>query len=126
MIAIGIGCRKGATRDSIAAIVTRARSLAALADQTAILFSHDRKQGEAGLAAAAAALGLPLRFLTQDALQAVEPLVATRSDHSKDATGIASISEAAALAGAGQGARLIVPRIVGDGVTCAIARGGGR
>ena len=39
----------------------------------------------------------------------------------KDITGVGSIAEAAALAGAGENARLIVPKFSLDGVCCAVA-----
>jgi cobalt-precorrin 5A hydrolase len=37
--------------------------------------------------------------------------------------GVGSVAEAAALVGAGEGARVIVPKFSGDGVSCAVARG---
>jgi cobalt-precorrin 5A hydrolase len=123
MIAIGIGCRKGAARDAIAALVRRARVLASAECGDACLFSHERKREEKGLVAAAEALNLPLSFLPHHVLQAVSHQTATLSQHSWEATGISSVSEAAALAGAGSGARLLLGRISGDGVTCAIAVG---
>jgi cobalt-precorrin 5A hydrolase len=123
VIAVGIGCRAGAPADRIAALVERALSLISAERQTVILVSHERKAAEAGLAAAAEQLGLPLRFLPHDAVKAADGGTVTRSSHSLEATGIASFSEAAALAGAGPGARLVLERIVGDGVTCAIAQG---
>jgi cobalt-precorrin 5A hydrolase len=123
MIAIGIGCRKGAASDAIAALVRRARVLASAEKGDACLFSHERKREEKGLVAAAEALGLPLSFLPHHALKAVSHQTATLSRHSLETTGISSVSEAAALAGAGSGAHLLLGRISGDGVTCAIAIG---
>lgn len=123
MIAIGVGCRRGAARDSIAALIRRARRSAGVEQAAAVLFSLDRKAGEAGLLAAADLLGLPLRFLTAPELAAMDSLISTRSARVEEATGIASVAEAAALAGAGKGARLVLPRIAADGVTCAIACG---
>jgi cobalt-precorrin 5A hydrolase len=123
MIAIGIGCRRGAARDAIIALICRARQAAGLEQGAAELFSLDRKAGEAGLIAAADLLGLPLRFLPAPDLAALDSLIVTRSARSEEETGIASVAEAAALAGAGPGARLVLPRIAADGVTCAIAFG---
>jgi cobalt-precorrin 5A hydrolase len=125
MIAIGIGCRRGAATEAIVAIVGEAVKQARLPDEPAHLFSIEHKRDEAGLAAAAAELGLPLDFLSPEALRAVEDRIATRSAHAKAALGVASVSEAAALAGGGADARLILPRIVRDGVACAIAQGRG-
>ncbi len=126
MIAIGIGCRRGATSDAIVALIATARAQVAAGDEPVALFTHDRKRDEPGLMAAATVLGLPLRFLSQAALQAVEDRIVTRSLHAAATLGVASVSEAAALAGADPGARLLVPRIVGAGTTCAIAQGNGR
>ncbi len=123
MIAIGIGCRGGAARDAIVSLVLGACRSAGVEPTAASLFSLDRKAGEAGLLAAADLLGLPLRFLAAPEMAAADPLVVTRSARSTEATGIASVAEAAALAGAGKGARLLLPRIAADGVTCAIAYG---
>jgi cobalt-precorrin 5A hydrolase len=47
--------------------------------------------------------------------------VQTYSPHSRCRFDVPSVAEAAALAGAGPGAVLIVPRIAQDGATCAIA-----
>jgi cobalt-precorrin 5A hydrolase len=87
------------------------------------LFSFDGKKHEAGLAAAAAELRMPLAFLPIDALRAVAGAVVTRSEAAEKALGIPSVSEASALAGCGKDACLLLPCIIGDGVTCAIAKG---
>jgi cobalt-precorrin 5A hydrolase len=49
----------------------------------------------------------------------------SHSEASLSAAGTPSVSEAAALAAAGEGARLAGPRIAVGPVTCAIAFGGG-
>ncbi len=87
------------------------------------LFTLDSKSGEPGLIEAARILGLPIRFLPADRLKAMDDKIVSRSDHSLEATGIASVAEASALAGAGDNARMILPKINGDGVSCAIAAG---
>ena len=115
MIAIGVGCRRGVGGAAIAALVTRARSLAAVEHEAAVLFSHERKRDEAGLIAAAAELGLSLQFLPVEVLREVEGRVETGSAVSAKLLGVTSVSEAAALAGAGSGARLVLPRIADGG-----------
>ncbi|HTI02212.1 MAG TPA: cobalamin biosynthesis protein, partial [Acidisoma sp.] len=47
----------------------------------------------------------------------------TRSARAQREVGLASVAEAAALAGAGPGGRLVLARIAADGVTCALALG---
>ncbi|HEY0147121.1 MAG TPA: cobalamin biosynthesis protein [Methylovirgula sp.] len=126
MIAIGIGCRRGIAKEAFVEMIRQALSLIGDAAGVVELFTIEDKHDEAGLLAAAADLRLPIRFLSRAALQSVEASVVTPSPQAETAFGVASVSEAAALAGAGCGAVLIVPRIVGQGVTCAVARGGGR
>lgn len=123
MIAIGIGCRKGASKDAIVALVSDA--LAQLAEERigAKLFTAENKRDETGLIAAARELALPLYFLSLDALRAVADRITTHSDAAERALGVPSVAEAAALAGCGAGGELLVPRVTSDGVTCAIAKG---
>ena len=125
MIAIGIGCRRGAPATAIVAVVREALAQLGGSDMPARLFSIEQKRGEPGLIAAAQALGLPLDFLSPEALREVEARVATRSPRVEAAVGVASVSEAAALAGAGAGAHLVAPRLTRGDVTCAIAQGRG-
>ena len=94
-------------------------------------------QGEGGLIAALAALnrpalnavlqeaarraGLDLILLTLDQLRAAAHLCVTHSEHSMKQYGIPSVAEAAALAGAGPDARLLILRIVGVHATASVA-----
>ena len=120
-IAIGLGCRRGVSGEMIASLV---REALARVEQTgaAALFTVDAKRAEAGLAQAARALAMPLRFLPQEALAAVADKAQTRSPRVESLFGVPSVAETAALAGAGPGAVLILPRIARDNATCAIAR----
>ena len=120
-IAIGLGCRKGVSGEVIASLV---REALARIEQSgaAALFTVDAKRDEAGLAQAARALAMPLHFLPQEALVAVADLAQTRSPRVEALFGVPSVAETAALAGAGAGAVLILPRIARDDATCAIAR----
>ena len=119
-LSIGVGCRAGCPADEIAALVERAWGLAGR-QQAAQLFSVADKRGEVGLATAAATLGLPLAFLPRETLAAVAPQVATASPASRTRFALPSIAEAAALAGAGPGGRLIVARLATARATCAVA-----
>ena len=127
MIAIGVGCRQGASQAEIAAMIQEALADAQIGgSEPACLFSIDAKRNEAGLVGAADALRLPLEFLSAEALRAAEDKIATRSAQAAARFGVASVSEAAALAGAGRDARLIAPRVARSNVTIAVARGSGR
>lgn len=121
-LAIGVGCRRGCPAEAIAALVTRARAgLAPSGD--ARLFSITDKRDEPGLLDAARLLGLDLDFLPREALAAAMTGVVTPSAAAQARFGVASVAEAAALAGAGRGARLVLARVAAAGATCAIARG---
>ena len=119
-VAIGIGCRYGASGQAIVALVRTTLEAAGLASEDAALFTIDAKACEAGLVQAAAQLGAPLKFLSPEALAAIE--TPTFSIRAKEMFGVSSVAESAALAGAGEGAVLVVPRVAREGVTCAIAR----
>ncbi|WP_246731615.1 cobalamin biosynthesis protein [Methylocapsa sp. S129] len=121
MIAIGLGCRKACASEAIVDIVRRA-----LADRQDLegvrrLFSVVDKCDEPGLSAAARELGFDLVFLSRQALAATMPRLLTRSAAAQSRFGLASVAEAAALAGAGPDAKLLGPRLAAHGATCAIA-----
>ena len=81
------------------------------------------KGTEAGLVAAAAARGVPLRLIPQPMLEAANSRTLTHSAQSMAAMNVHSVAEAAALAAAGPNARLLAPRIAVGPVTCALAEG---
>jgi cobalt-precorrin 5A hydrolase len=112
---MGIGCRRGTSAEDILAAVATARGSHAL-DALAILAA---KNDEPGIAEAARRLGLPLVVADP---AGTEDRLATRSAASLAATGTGSACEAAALAAAGPGARLLAHRHVEGRVTVAIAR----
>lgn len=122
MMVAGIGCRPGASVAAILAAVDAAlEQHDRRREQLSCLATGALKRGEAGLVLAAAALGVPLHYVAADALADVEQDLLTSSNFSLAATGSPSLSEASALATAGQGGRLLGPRIVAGHVTCALA-----
>jgi cobalt-precorrin 5A hydrolase len=121
LIAIGIGCRKNCPGETIVALVQRALADLGEIEGERRLFSLIDKQVEAGLHTAAAALACDLVFLPRAALAAMTPRLLTRSAATQKRFGLESIAEASALAGAGEKARLLGPRLVENGATCAIA-----
>jgi cobalt-precorrin 5A hydrolase len=119
-VAIGVGCRIGCPAETIESLVRLA--LERVPDAAPLgLFTIEDKGGEAGLAEAARDLGLDVVLLSRAALREQSPSVQTRSPSSESRFGVPSVAEAAALAGAGAGAVLLVPRIAQHGATCAIA-----
>ncbi|WP_245636976.1 cobalamin biosynthesis protein [Azospirillum thiophilum] len=121
---VGLGCRRGCGWEEIAALVAGAFDEAALPDaarRLAALAAPAMKSDEPGLAEAARALGLPQRFIEEDAMLAAQDRVHTRSATVLAAVGLASVAEAAALAAAGPGSRLLLPRRSTPRATVALA-----
>ncbi len=75
----------------------------------------------AALRVLTASLALPVLAIAAPALRAVQPRCPTRSAAALRRIGVASVAEGAALAAAGLGAKLILPRIANPQATCAIA-----
>jgi cobalt-precorrin 5A hydrolase len=122
MIVAGVGCRKGASADDIGAVIGAALARAGFATQALdLIAAPELKRDEQGVAAAAAALGVPLVLIGEADLKVAGARAETRSERVLALTGIPSVAEAAALAGGGPTARLIVPRIAVGSATCALA-----
>ena len=121
MIAIGIGCRKACAAGDIIALVHDTMALLPPGLTPGGLFSLEDKRGEPGLDAAATALDLPLTFLDRAVLALVAGEARSCSRRIEEMFGLPSVAETAALAGAGQGAVLLVPRRASSTATCAIA-----
>jgi len=124
MIVAGIGCRQNCHADEIVRLVEAALAQASAprAALTALAAPAFKADAEAPREAATA-LGLPLLLIGDADLRSAEPRAVTKSAAALKATGLASVAESAALAAAGAGATLLLPRITGRGVTCALAEG---
>ncbi len=123
MIAAGIGLRPGAAAAEIAALVERAAQHSGRAPS--VLAVPRFRDGELGPRAAAALLSLELRVVAADALEAAQGRCQTRSARAEVLVGAASVAEGCALAAAGPGSRLVLPRIASANVTCALAESAG-
>jgi len=121
VVAIGVGCRAGVAGEAIAALARRAPAEAGEPERERRMFTLAAKAGEPGLIEAARLLGAKLTPLPLEALQAEAGRIVTPSAAARARFGAPNIAEAAALAGAGQGGRLIGARLAADGATCAIA-----
>ncbi len=123
VIAVGIGCRAGCPAAEIATLVRQTLAGLHLAPGPGmVLSSLDGKAGSAAIAEAAATLKLPLRLLALADLQAMNPQALSRSAASLRSHGLASLTETAALAALGHGARLLAPRALSQQASCAVAR----
>ena len=122
MIVAGVGCRKGASAREVGAAINAALSRAGLrADALDAIAAPALKSGEAGIAAAASDLGVPLVLVPQAELEAAGARTMTRSERVVALMGVPSAAEAAALAAAGPAARLVAPRTAIGPATCALA-----
>ncbi|AWC23427.1 cobalamin biosynthesis protein CbiG [Aminobacter sp. MSH1] len=125
MMVAGIGCRKGAAHEDILSAIETALEAHGLA-VTALtaLATATLKRDELGILAAARRLDLPLLVIDDAALGSAAPRTLSHSQASQQAAGTPSVSEASALAAAGEGSSLLGPRIIVGPATCAIATSG--
>lgn len=86
-----------------------------------LLLTGEIKRHEPGILEASALLRVPLMILDDKRLQSVADRCLTASPISVATAGVPSLSEAAAMVGAGRNGSLLGPRISHDGVTCALA-----
>jgi cobalt-precorrin 5A hydrolase len=123
MMVAGIGCRRGTAADAIETVITAALARAGMAPSALdAIATPEAKGNEAGIAAAAAALGVPLILVEQDDLESAGSRVETRSQRVMELMNVPCVAEAAALAAGGPAARLVLPRIAVGPATCALAR----
>jgi cobalt-precorrin 5A hydrolase len=118
-IIAGIGCRKDCPAEDVLAVVRKACLVSGRA--VCALAAPEFKRSEAGLHDAAGLLGVPLILVAAADLAAAQPRCVTRSAIAERATGAGSVAEGCALAAAGTGSMLVLPRIVGARATCALA-----
>ena len=123
-VAIGVGCRAGVPGEAIAALVRRALAEFGAPEGERRLFTLAAKAGEPGLVEAARLLGATLTPLPLAALAAEAERILTPSPVVEARYGVPAVAEAAALAGAGAGGKLLGPRLAAAGATCAVALSG--
>lgn len=122
MMIAGIGCRKGVSEREVMEALASALSAYGLGlPALDAIATAEAKRTETAISDTARRLGLPLNIVQDDALQAAADGCLSASEHSLAVSGTPSLSEAAALAAIGAGARLLGPRIVHGNVTCALA-----
>jgi cobalt-precorrin 5A hydrolase len=121
IIALGVGCRAGVAGETIAALARRALAEAGAPEGELRMFTLAAKADEPGLVDAARLLGASLAALPLAALKTQADRILTPSAAAQARFGAPNIAEAAALAGAGAGGRLVGARLAADGATCAIA-----
>jgi cobalt-precorrin 5A hydrolase len=130
MIFAGVGCRANCDVEDLASSIAAALQSAErdLAEVHA-LYAPDFKKGEPCLSLITDKLGKPLILLSLTELEKHSHLALTSSERVKQRYGVPSIAETAALAGAHAfsrglvAVRLVGPRTIHGGATCALAEG---
>jgi precorrin-4/cobalt-precorrin-4 C11-methyltransferase len=125
-LCVGIGCRRGASREEIQAALAQVMEQHNLAcGSLAALASVELKRDEGGLLDAAKKLRLPLEFFAASVLN--ETHVPNPSERVREKIGAGSVCEAASMQAAlkrSPKARLIVPKTIIANVTVAICLAG--
>jgi cobalt-precorrin 5A hydrolase/precorrin-3B C17-methyltransferase len=121
-LALGVGAERGAPEAALRELVETvcAESGLALAS-VGIVASIDLKAAEPAVHSVARSLGTTARFFPAERLAEEMPRLTVRSEAVWRETGTWGVAEAAALAAAGPGGRLLVPKRKGERVTCAVA-----
>jgi len=126
ILALGVGCERGASADEVAALIAETLGEAGLSPLAiACMSSIDLKMDETALRMVARQLGLPLRFFDAARLEQETPRLANPSDTVFKAVGCHGVAEAAALACVGADGALIVNKTKSARATCAVARSSG-
>lgn len=122
VLALGVGAEFGAPADALQTLVETSLAGSGLAPAAvACVVSLDLKAAEPAVHAVAAGLGVPARFLPAARLLDETERLSTRSEVVFRETGCWGVAEGAALAAAGPGGSLLVPKRKGARVTCAVA-----
>ena len=120
--ALGVGCERGIAASELESLVESTLAGANLSTRSlAGVFSVDLKSDELAVHALGRTLGLPVRFFDPPTLEALTPRLANPSDVVFREVGCHGVSEAAALAAAGDDGRLRVAKTKSRRATCAIA-----
>lgn len=118
---VGIGCRRGTSADAIIEAVKGALArVDATIEQVRLLASADLKSDEPGLLEAARQLGVPIRFVSSQAIRDCTREFG-RSEFVQDKVDLPAVAEPAALL-AGRRTRLLLGKQIFPGVTVAVAR----
>jgi cobalt-precorrin 5A hydrolase len=111
-LVIGVGFREQASAQSIGEVLASVAAHAAMPGAPCAIAVPEDKAAHRGLLIAAQMTKLPIETVTANAMREADPQAATRSPQATKHRGVGSVCEAAALAAAGAGARLVVGRMV--------------
>jgi cobalt-precorrin 5A hydrolase / precorrin-3B C17-methyltransferase len=117
-LVIGVGCERGTSPEEVGGLISDTLKQNNLAVQSIAGYaSIDIKEDEPAISALA-----NVSFFTADELNTFAHKLKTPSDIVMAEVGTPGVAEAAALAGAGPGAELLVPKVKSRRATVAIAR----
>lgn len=120
-IVIGIGCRRGVTKDEIIKAVRHALVAARISiKHISCIATIDLKENEQGLQDACAKLGIPLKIISADMIKKFNGTY-ERSSFVKEKIGVEGVSEPCALITAKR-PKLILPKTIVGRVTVAVAK----
>jgi len=123
VVAVGIGCERGASAADIKSLLFASLEEAGIAlEAVAVLVSIDVKMDEIGLHQLAQELGLPVRFYPAKRLEQERPRLQTPSEIVFQEVGCHGVAEGAALAAVGEAGWLTQAKRKSKNVTCAIAQ----
>ncbi|MCP5370093.1 MAG: precorrin-3B C(17)-methyltransferase [Hyphomicrobiales bacterium] len=123
VLALGVGCERGADAEELIALAGETLAGAGLATgAVACVVSVGVKADEAAVHALAAHLEVPARFFTVAEVEAQTPRLANPSDVVFREVGCHGVAEGAALAAVGAAGELAVEKRKGARTTCAVAR----
>lgn len=122
MIVVGLGWQKAALLSHAREAVSRSLHRVGIKAPDYIAVPAF-KRGDALPQEVACMWGAGVLWVDEADLQQMQPFCQTFSATVGSHVGVASVAEACALAGAGDGAHLRLPRQVFCGVTCAVAEG---
>ena len=122
MIVVGMGWRRAALVEPALELLARSVGMAG-GQAPDFIAVPDFKAGDDMPHVLARAWGAGVLWIGRAQLQQVQSACPTASLTVLGHVGLASVAEACALAGAGEGAHLCLPRQILCGVTCAVARG---
>ncbi len=123
MIVAGVGLSSNCTAAEMLTLLDQACDAHAVArDEVAMVATLPEKAAMPALSEFAAAIGAAIVAPPASRMQAVASRCLTQSERSKNRFGLPSVSEAAALAAAHDGAALLGPRIASLRATMALVR----
>jgi len=111
-LVIGLGFREAATAQSIAEVLASVAARTAQPGVATVLAVVEDKAAHPGLLAAVQVSHYQIETVASEQMREADARVITRSERVLRQRGVGSVCEAAALAAAGYGARLVVTRTV--------------